>query len=83
MPSFHARPLDAEDNDHLASLFQGAVSHLRDEYSDEEDLMEAVVGRVVRDIDRLRDAGDTWALRWTDRVAELALLRLAESRLQG
>lgn len=82
MSPFHARPLDAEDKEHLALLFRCAVVDLRDAYADDDELMDAVVGHVVRDIDRLRAEGDSWAVRWNDRVAELALIRLAERQIQ-
>lgn len=83
MPPPDTRPLDAEDKERLAALFHQAVSELRNEYTDEDALMEAVVSHVVGDIDRLREMGDTWATRWNDRVAEMALTRLAERQIQN
>ena len=73
--------LDAEDKERFGFLFRQAVLELRDEYADDDDLMTAVVAQIVKDIERLQDARDGWAIRWGDRVAELALMRLAEAPL--
>lgn len=77
------RPFVAEDLAPFDLLFRHAAFELRDTQGDVDDLMDAVVSRLVAEIDRLREAGNGWAGRWSAPEAELTLLRLAEQWRQA